>query len=76
MNIRWKKKRKNFRNLEIDYKNVKTLNHFVTDRYKIMPARISGLSAAQQREIRTAIKRARQLALIPYCTNHKGAVIG
>jgi small subunit ribosomal protein S18 len=50
----------------ISYKDVKMLTPFVPDRGKIQPRRISGTCAAHQRKLQTAIKRARQLALIPY----------
>jgi small subunit ribosomal protein S18 len=50
----------------IDYKNPALLKHFLTDRGKIIPARVSTVTAAQQRQITKAIKRARILALIPY----------
>jgi small subunit ribosomal protein S18 len=50
----------------IDYKNPQLLKHFLTDRGKLVPARISGVSARQQRQITRAIKRARMLALLPY----------
>lgn len=50
----------------IDYKDVRMLTPFVPDRGKILPRRISGVCAAHQRQLQTAIKRARQLALIPY----------
>lgn len=53
-------------NVVIDYKNPQLLKHFLTDRGKIVPARISGVSARQQRSITKAIKRARMLALLPY----------
>jgi small subunit ribosomal protein S18 len=53
-------------NVVIDYKNPQLLKHFLTDRGKIVPARISGVSARQQRAITKAIKRARLLALLPY----------
>ena len=53
-------------NVVIDYKNPQLLKHFLTDRGKIVPARISGVSARQQRAITKAIKRARMLALLPY----------
>ena len=56
----------------IDYKNVYLLRRFITDRGKINPARITRLSAAQQRKLATAIKRARHIALIPYCSAHHG----
>ena len=50
----------------IDYKDVETLKQFVGDRGKINPRRHTGLSARHQREIRRAIKRARNLALLPF----------
>jgi len=56
----------NDRTLVIDYKNPQLLKSFLTDRGKIVPARISGVSARQQRQITRAVKRARMLALIPY----------
>lgn len=49
-----------------DYKDPQTLRHFITERGKIVPRRISGLSAKQQRALTTAIKRARMIALLPY----------
>lgn len=54
------------KNLVLDYKNPQLLKNFLTDRGKIVPARISGLSARQQRQLTKAIKRARMLALLPY----------
>lgn len=54
--------------LEIDYKNVKVLRYFITERGKIIPRRISGNCAKHQREITTAIKRARNIALLPFTT--------
>jgi len=50
----------------IDYKDVRMLMPFVPDRGKILPRRISGVCAPHQRALQTAIKRARQLALVPY----------
>jgi small subunit ribosomal protein S18 len=50
----------------IDYKDVRMLMPFVPDRGKILPRRISGVCAPHQRDLQTAIKRARQLALVPY----------
>jgi small subunit ribosomal protein S18 len=50
----------------VDYKDVRLLLAFVPDRGKILPRRISGVCAPHQRKLQTAIKRARQLALIPY----------
>ena len=52
--------------LVIDYKNPQMLKNFLTDRGKIVPARISGLTARQQRQLTKAIKRARMLALLPF----------
>lgn len=50
----------------IDYKDTKQLQKFLTDQGKIIPRRITGLSAKQHRELVTAIKRARHLAILPY----------
>lgn len=50
----------------IDYKDVAKLRKFMTERAKILPSRVTGCCAYHQRELTTAIKRARQLALIPY----------
>jgi small subunit ribosomal protein S18 len=52
----------------IDYKDAKTIRLFVTERGKIIPRRISGTCATHQRKLTTAVKRARQLALLPYTT--------
>ena len=54
---------------DINYKDVKLLSGFVPERGKILPRRISGTCAMHQRKLQTAIKRARQLALIPYVTD-------
>ena len=51
---------------DINYKDTKLLMSYVPERAKIMPRRISGTCAMHQRKLRTAIMRARQLALIPY----------
>ena len=50
----------------IDYKNPALLKYFLTDRGKIVPSRISSVTASQQRQITKAIKRARTLGLLPY----------
>ena len=50
----------------IDYKDVARLRKFITERGKIMPRRMSGVCAKHQRELAIAIKRARQVALLPY----------
>lgn len=57
------------KSLVIDYKDIKTLRNFVTERGKIIPRRIYGQCAAHQRQLTEAIKRARQIALLPY-TGH------
>lgn len=53
----------------IDYKDVAKLRKFISERGKILPRRISGACAKHQRELNTAIKRARQAALLPYVTD-------
>ncbi len=50
----------------IDYKDVKLLQRYVSEKGKIMPSRITAVSRKKQRELAKAIKRARQLALLPY----------
>ncbi len=52
--------------MEIDYKDVKTLQRFLSERGKIVPSRISAVSAPKQRQLARAIKRARILALLPF----------
>ncbi len=52
--------------LPIDYKDVKTLQRFLSERGKIVPSRISAVSAPKQRQLARAIKRARILALLPF----------
>jgi small subunit ribosomal protein S18 len=53
----------------IDYKDVKLLMQFIPERGKIQPRRLSGTSAKYQRKLQLALKRARELALIPYVTD-------
>ena len=53
----------------IGYKDVKLLAPFIPERGKIQPRRISGVCATHQRALQTAIKRARQIALVPYTTD-------
>jgi len=55
---------------EIDYKDINTLKSYLTETGKIVPSRLSGTSARYQRQLATAIKRARLLALIPHCDSH------
>ncbi len=56
---------------KIDYKDVDLLRKFITERGKILPRRISGLTAQQQRDLTVAVKRARIIALLPY-VNREG----
>ncbi|MCC7042550.1 MAG: 30S ribosomal protein S18 [Acidobacteria bacterium] len=53
----------------VNYKDVKLLAPFIPERGKIQPRRISGVCAKHQRALQTAIKRARQIALVPYVTD-------
>ena len=53
----------------IDYKDSAKLRKFISERGKILPRRISGTCALHQRELNTAIKRARQVALLPHVTD-------
>ena len=55
---------------EIDYKDLNTLKAYVTETGKIVPSRITGTKAKYQRQLATAIKRARYLALLPYTDGH------
>lgn len=55
---------------QVDYKDVDTLKDFVQENGKIMPARLTGTKAIYQRQVDTAIKRARYLALLPYTDLH------
>jgi small subunit ribosomal protein S18 len=54
------------KNAKVDYKDYTQLKYFLTERGKIIPRRISGNCAMHQREVATAIKRSRQIALLPY----------
>ena len=56
---------------EIDYKAVDLLKDFIVENGKIIPSRITGTKARYQRQLSTAIKRARFLALLPYTDQHK-----
>jgi len=55
---------------QVDYKDVDTLKDFVQENGKIMPSRLTGTRAHYQRQVDTAIKRARYLALLPYTDLH------
>jgi small subunit ribosomal protein S18 len=54
---------------EIDYKDVAKLRKFISERAKILPRRVSGTCALHQRQLTVAVKRARQMALLPYISN-------
>jgi small subunit ribosomal protein S18 len=56
----------NDKNAQIDYKDVKMVEQFITDRGKILPRRVTGICAKHQRGVALAIKRARIIALIPF----------
>ena len=56
---------------EIDYKDLATLKSYITETGKIVPSRITGTKARYQRQLATAIKRARFVALLPYTDNHQ-----
>jgi small subunit ribosomal protein S18 len=56
---------------QVDYKDVDLLRDFITENGKIMPARITGTKSRFQRQLSTAIKRARYLALLPYTDLHQ-----
>ena len=55
---------------QIDYKDLATLKGYITETGKIVPSRITGTKARYQRQLATAIKRARFLALLPYTDRH------
>lgn len=56
---------------EIDYKDISLLRQYILENGKIMPSRLSGVSAKYQRQLTRAIKRARYLALIPVTSHHQ-----
>ncbi|MFP4273128.1 MAG: 30S ribosomal protein S18 [Halothiobacillaceae bacterium] len=55
---------------QIDYKDLDTLKQYITETGKIVPSRVTGTKARYQRQLSTAIKRARFLALLPYTDRH------
>ena len=55
---------------EIDYKDLDTLRNYITETGKIVPSRITGTKTHYQRQLATAVKRARYLALLPYTDKH------
>ncbi|HYA34243.1 MAG TPA: 30S ribosomal protein S18 [Candidatus Binataceae bacterium] len=56
------------KSLKVDYKDVRTLQNFITEGGKIVPSRTSGNCARHQRQLAAAIKRARVIALLPFST--------
>jgi len=56
---------------QIDYKDLDTLKGYITETGKIVPSRITGTKAKYQRQLSTAIKRARYVALLPYTDSHQ-----
>jgi len=56
---------------EVDYKDLDMLRQYITETGKIVPSRITGTKARYQRQLATAVKRARYLALLPYTDQHK-----
>ncbi|MBL0946080.1 MAG: 30S ribosomal protein S18 [Hydrogenophaga sp.] len=56
---------------EVDYKDVDVLRDFIAENGKIIPARLTGTRAIYQRQVTTAIKRARFLAMLPYSDQHR-----
>ena len=56
--------------IEIDYKDLETLRNYVTETGKIVPSRITGTKTNYQRQLATAVKRARFLALLPFTDKH------
>ena len=66
-----RKKGDSLKSVVIDYKDVKLLKKFISERGKIVPRRISGTSAKSQRQLANAINRARYIALLPYVANNE-----
>jgi small subunit ribosomal protein S18 len=66
-----RKKSDPLKGVAVDYKDVRMLKKFVSERGKIIPRRISGTTAKGQRQLAQAIKRARYLALLPYVANNE-----
>ena len=68
----YRKKSNPLKGKTIDYKDVKKLGHYISERGKIVPSRISGVSHKDQRKLTQAIKRARHLGLLPFVRNNLG----
>ena len=59
-----------YKSSEIDYKNVAFLRKFLSSRYKILPQKLTGLSAKSQRKLKTEVKKARIMGLLPFTDRH------
>ena len=59
------------KNIKFDYKDIQTLKNYISETGKINPKKITNLNAKDQRSLEKAVKRARFLAFLPYCSNHK-----
>ncbi len=57
--------------MNIDYKDVNLLKNYISETGKIVPSRITGMTARAQRQVTAAIKYARLLGLLPYCDSHR-----
>jgi small subunit ribosomal protein S18 len=68
----FRKKTNPLKGRAIDYKDTKLLMHYISERGKIVPSRISGASQKDQRRLTQAIKRARHLGLVPFVRNNLG----
>jgi small subunit ribosomal protein S18 len=69
--VLFRRKRSLDASIIIDYKDPEQLKRFITDRGKIIPRRISGATASQQRQICKSVKRARYIALLPFAISHR-----
>lgn len=58
-------------NQQVDYKDIRLLSNYITETGKIVPSRITGATARFQRQLALAVKRARFVALLPFCDNHE-----
>ena len=68
----YRKKSNPLKDKVIDYKDIRTLSRYISERGKIMPSRISGVPQKDQRRLTQAIKRARHLGLLPFVRNNLG----
>lgn len=71
MSAYFRRKKMNNSAFEADYKDVNALKNYISETAKIVPARITGIDARNQRLMSLAIKHARFIALLPYCDSHR-----